>query len=198
MAGENDCVPCSAALAVNAKRRRRYTCVPFASCCEGQGRRASSTLASSTPYAAIATSQVRPVHALLAAAAIKAGAAHAGASQRMPGCKGGAIGATPYGHAHGFARAQHCSAERHKKFSGSPQEACSARHLRRKNAQPCSARPRGASRLARFGSIALFTVSSDADFTEGPNIDSSHPAPPAVAGWGDCSREQHGGVLGSL
>jgi hypothetical protein len=70
--------------------------------------------------------------------------------------------------------------------------------LRRKNAQPCSARPRGASRLARFGSIALITVSSDADFTEGPNIDSSHPAPPAVAGGGDCSREQHGGVLGSL
>lgn len=70
--------------------------------------------------------------------------------------------------------------------------------LRRKNTQPCSARPRGASRLARVGSIALFTVSSDADFTEGPNIDSSHPAPPAVAGGGDCSREQHGGVLGSL
>jgi hypothetical protein len=59
--------------------------------------------------------------------------------------------------------------------------------LRRKNAHPCSARPRGASRLARFGSIALSTVSSDADFTEGPNIDSSHPAPPAVAGGGASS-----------
>ncbi len=158
--------------------------MPSASCCGGQGRRASSTLASSTPYAAITTSQVRPVHALLAAAAIKAGEAHAGSvapeAARTCALAGGIGRGAGRRYRRHAVRARARLRTRSALQRRAPQDvqriatrSVQRSALRRKNAQPCSARPRGASRLARFGSIALFTVSSDADFTEAPNIDSS-------------------------